>query len=154
MEPADRRILTILQSEGRISNQELADAAGMSTSACWRRVRLLEESGVIQRYAAIVDPDACGLAFHAVVHVSLSRHDADYQSGFVDAVQKCDAVLDCFATTGDADYHLRVRCADKEDYNQFLEEFLFQLPGIQNVKTNLVLKEIKQRSSLPLSRTA
>jgi len=124
----DRKLLAILQRSGRISNQELAEAANMSTSACWRRVKALEAAGAIRGYAAILDPTACGFGFHAVVHVQLARHEERLVEDFTTAIERRPEVLDCFATTGEADYHLRVLCADIDSYNIFLERFLFRLP--------------------------
>jgi Lrp/AsnC family transcriptional regulator, leucine-responsive regulatory protein len=150
LDDQDRRLLRILQRDGRISNQDLADAAAMSTSACWRRVRSLEESGIIRGYAAQVEPRAAGLTFHAIVHVQLARHEEAFVANFVEAVVRRPEVLDCFATTGEADYHLRVLCTDLDAYNLFLERFLFRLPGIQSARTNLVLKQIKHELALPV----
>jgi DNA-binding Lrp family transcriptional regulator len=150
LEEADRRILRALQADGRISNQELAERVGMSASACWRRVRALEEAGIIRGYAALVDPARAGLGFHAVVHVTLTRHDHRHVDTFIVEVGRRPEVLDCFATTGEADYHLRVLCRDLDAYNQFLEGFLFRLPGIANVRTNLVLKGIKHGGAVPV----
>ena len=139
-----------MQADSRVSNQELADIAGMSASACWRRVKALEEAGIIRRYCAIVDAAAVGMGFHAIVHVSLTRHDHNHVDTFIAEVKRRPEVLDCFATTGEADYHLRIVCADLAAYNDFLEGFLFRLPGIANVRTNLVLKDIKQETALAL----
>lgn len=147
---ADRRLLRLLQADSRISNQELAERAGMSASACWRRVRALEEAGVISGYAALVDPERAGLGFSAVVHVMLTRHDASHVATFLARIAERPEVVECFATTGEADYHLRVVCPDKEAYNVFLETVLFRLPGIAHVRTNLVLKNIKLTTGLPL----
>lgn len=146
----DRRLLRILQANARISNQELAEQAGMSASACWRRVRALEEAGAIRRYAAILDAAKAGRKFHAIAHVMLTRHDHSHVDTFIAEVRRRPEVLDCFATTGEADYHLRVVCEDLDAYNRFLEGFLFRLPGIANVRTNLVLKDIKQETAVPL----
>lgn len=146
----DRRLLRILQDNARISNQDLAEQAGMSASACWRRVRALEEAGVIRRYATILDAARAGQKFHAIAHVSLTRHDHSHVDTFIAEVRRRPEVLDCFATTGEADYHLRVVCESLDAYNRFLEGFLFRLPGIANVRTNLVLKDIKQETALPL----
>ncbi len=150
LESADRRILKTLQKDGRISNQDLAEATAMSTSGCWRRVRALQDSGVIQHYSAIVNPEACGLEFHAILHVVLTRHEPDYQKHFVQAVADRAEILDCFSTTGDADYHLRIRCRNTDAYNSFLENFMFKIPGIATVRTNLVLREIKHEIAVPL----
>ena len=146
----DRRLLRTLQANARISNQELAERAGMSASACWRRVRTLEEAGVIRRYATILDAAKAGQKFHAIALVMLTRHDHRHVETFIAEVQRRPEVLDCFAVTGEADYHLRVMCEDLDAYNRFLEGFLFRLPGIANVRTNLVLKDIKQETAVPL----
>ena len=150
IQAADRQILTALQQDGRISNQDLAERSAMSASACWRRVKALEETGVIERYTALIDPESVGLSFHAMVHVVLSRHQAGHVEGFIDAVMTRPEVLDCFATTGDADYHLRVRCRDLNAYNAFLEEFMFALEGVSTVKTNLILRQLKHETRLPV----
>lgn len=146
----DRKLLMRLQADARLSNQELAESVGMSASACWRRVRALEEAGVIAAYRAIVNPDKAGLGFSAIVHVSLMRHGADPVESFVKCVLDRPEVLECFATTGEADYHLRVVCRDKDAYNDFLDQFLFRLPGVSQVRTNLVLKVIKADGPAPL----
>jgi len=146
IQAADRQILKALQDDGRISNQDLAERAAMSASACWRRVKALEEGGVIERYTALVNPEAVGLSFHAMVHVVLSRHQASHVESFIQAVMGRAEVLDCFATTGDADYHLRIRCKDLSAYNAFLEEFMFALEGVSTVKTNLILRQLKHET--------
>lgn len=146
----DRRLLRLLQADARLSNQDLAERVGMSPSACWRRVKQLEEAGVITAYPAIVDAAAAGLAFSAIVHVTLTRHEAAHAAAFVARIGERPEVLECFSTTGEADYHLRVVCRDKDAYNAFLEDFLFRLPAIAHVRTNLILKEIKATSRLPL----
>lgn len=147
---ADRRILRALQADSRISNQALAERAGMSPSACWRRVKALEEAGVIAGYPAVLDPGRCGLAFSAIVHVTLTRHDVSHLAVFIERVAERPEVLECYSTTGEADYHLRVACRDKEAYNDFLEGFMFRLPGIAHVRTNLILKDIKLHGRLPV----
>ncbi|MBQ0824744.1 Lrp/AsnC family transcriptional regulator [Microvirga terrae] len=149
IEKQDEHILAQLQREGRTTNQQLADDVGMSTSACWRRVRTLEETGVITGYAALVDREKAGFATSAILHVSLERHDAKFVDEFVSRVTARAEVLECFATTGDADYHLRVVVRDMHAYNEFLDQFMFRLPGIRTVRTNVVLKEIKTSVALP-----
>ena len=145
----DERILLRLQQDGRRTNQQLASDVGMSNSACWRRVKSLEDTGIIQSYTAIVDRKAAGFATEAILHVSLDRHDAQFAGEFEDHVRTRAEVLDCFATTGDADYHLRVVVRDMDAYNHFLDEFMFRLPGVRHVRSNMVLKEIKTEVSLP-----
>ncbi len=122
----------------------------MSASACWRRIRALEDAGVI---AGISGNAGCrkGRPFlHAIAHVTLTRHDVSHVATFIGRIVARPEVLECLATTGEADYHLRVVCRDKEAYNAFLDEFLFRLPGIAHVRTNLVLKEVKLSTRLPL----
>jgi Lrp/AsnC family transcriptional regulator, leucine-responsive regulatory protein len=149
LEKQDEQILARLQKEGRTTNQQLAEDVGMSTSACWRRVRALEETGVITGYSALVDREKAGFTTSAILHVSLERHDAKFVDEFVSRVTARAEVLECFATTGDADYHLRVVVRDMKAYNAFLDEFMFRLPGIRYVRTNVILKEIKTRVALP-----
>jgi Lrp/AsnC family transcriptional regulator, leucine-responsive regulatory protein len=150
IDPLDGRLLRQLQHDSRQSNQQLADRLGMSTSACWRRVASLEAAGVIARYTALVDREKAGFSMSAILHVSLDRHDEKFVSEFVARVCKRPEVLECFATTGDADYHLRVVVSDMAAYNRFLDEFMFKIPGIRHVRTNVILKEIKYDVTLPL----
>ena len=144
LDQRDIRLLKLLQEDCRKSNAELAEAVGMSASALWRRVRALEEAGVIERYGAVVNPGEMGLGFEAIVHVHLTRHDPDKIVEFIRAVEASAEVQECYATTGQADYHLRVLCRDLDAYNRFLEGFLFRLPAVNSAQTNVVLRTIKR----------
>ena len=146
----DRKILRELARDGRVSNLVLAERVGLSPSACWRRVRMLEEAGVISGYAATVDPDRAGLEFHAIVHVRLARHDREAVQRVMTELTVRPEVVECFATTGQYDYHLRVLCADMTAYRHFLDDFLFRLPAIESAQTNVVLESIKRRSVVPV----
>ncbi|MCP4008065.1 MAG: Lrp/AsnC family transcriptional regulator [Proteobacteria bacterium] len=139
----DLKLLALLQADCRVSNADLAKKTGLSTSACWRRVRALEEAGVIERYGAVLQPARLGLSFQAIVHVQLTRHDPAAIDAFIHAVSVRHEVQECYATTGQADYHLRILCADIDAYYRFLEEFLFRLPAVRSAQTNLVLRQIK-----------
>ena len=150
IDPLDGRLLRQLQKDSRQSNQQLADSLNMSSSACWRRVAALEAAGVIARYTALVDREKAGFAMSAILHVSLDRHDETFVSQFVSRVRQRPEVLECFATTGDADFHLRVVVSDMAAYNRFLEDFMFKIPGLRHVRTNVILKEIKYDVALPL----
>jgi Lrp/AsnC family transcriptional regulator, leucine-responsive regulatory protein len=154
VEDQDQRILAELQKDGRATNQQLAEVVGMSTSACWRRVRALEEDGIIRGYSALLDREKAGFATSAILHVSLERHDATFVDQFVAQVSRRSEVLECFATTGDADYHLRVVVRDMQAYNDFLDNFMFRLPGVRYVRTNMILKEIKTGVALPFAGKA
>lgn len=150
MDNTDQRILAVLQRDGRISNQDLAEQVGISTAACWRRVRALEAAGIIDSYAALLDRNQLGLALCAFVHVSLSRHERRSTVDFEAAVRDRPEVLECFATTGDADFILRVVTADITSFDRFLEDFLFGLEGIAQIRSNIALRELKFATVLPL----
>lgn len=144
LDDRDLHILTLLQKDCRMSNADLAGAVGMSASALWRRVRSMEEAGIIERYGAVISPARMGLGFEAIVHVRLTRHDPDKIVGFIRAVEASAEIQECYATTGQADYHLRVLCRDLDAYNRFLERFLFRLPAVDSAQTNVVLRTIKR----------
>ena len=145
----DRAILTELQQDSRVTMQQLADRVGMSSSACWRRVRALEDAGIIDRYAVIVSPRRAGFNLSSMTLVSLIRHEQKHVENFVREVRRHPEVLECFATSGEADYHLRVVAEDIDAYNRFLEDFILKLPGVSQVRSNIVLKEIKADTALP-----
>ena len=146
----DRAILRVLQSDCRVTNQDLAARVNMSASACWRRVQALEREGFIAGYVARLAPRKVGLGFSALAQVTLTRHDADAVEGFVQAVLHRSEVLACFATTGDADYILRVVAEDLEAYERFLSGFLFRQSGITHVKTLVVVRVHKDSTELPI----
>jgi len=147
-EDQNYEILKHLQSDCRISNVELAQKVGMSASACWRRVQALEENGIIERYGAVINPEKIGLNLHAIVHIQLVRHEQDKLDHFMEAITNRPEIQECLATTGQADYHLRIRCRDLNAYNNFLEDFLFRIPAIKNAQTNIILKEVKRSGVL------
>jgi len=146
----DRRLLRFLQSDCSLSNAELAERVGLSASVCWRRVRGFEEAGIIERYRADVSPTRVGLQFQAMVHVQLTRHNPTHLRDFIAAIEHREEILECYATTGKADYHLRVLCRDIDHYNRFLEGYLFQLPAVESAQTNVVLREIKRSGVIPV----
>ena len=116
MDTKDRQIVRLLQQDGRLTNQDLAERVGLSPSPCLRRVRLLEQAGVIQGYGAIVDQQRYGLPVTAFIRVRLERHARDLVQQFEEAIRQLDEVMDCHLLTGDADYLLRVIVADLESY--------------------------------------
>ena len=148
----DRRLLEELQKDSRLTMQQLAERVGMSSSACWRRVRNLEETGVIERYAALVNPRKAGFSLSSMTLVSLARHEQKNVENFIREVKRHPEVLECFATSGEADFHLRVVVEDMDAYNAFLDDFIFRLPGVSQVRSNIVLKEIKADTALPFKR--
>ena len=150
MDRIDLRILDALQGDGRLSNQRLAENVGISTAACWRRVRALEEAGIIERYAALLSRARLGINLCAFVHISLARHVREATTSFEQAIMQRPEVLECFATTGDADFILRVVTTDIEGLDRFLEDFLFAMPQVSQVRSNIALRELKLDTALPL----
>jgi Lrp/AsnC family transcriptional regulator, leucine-responsive regulatory protein len=148
----DHKILAHLQANGRLTNQQLAEDVGMSSSACWRRVKHLEEAGIIRGYAALVDRRKAGFSISAIVHVLLARHETVDVEPFEERILRQPEVLECVATSGEADYHLRVVARDIEAYHQFLNGVMFKMPGVSHVRSHIVLKEIKSEVALPLVR--
>jgi len=146
----DRKILQLLQQDGRISNQQLAEQVGLSPAACWRRVRALEEKGAIAGYAALLDPEAFGQGLNVFVLVSLQRHTIDSTEEFESQVLTYPEVMQCYAVTGNADFVLRVVMPDMASYDRFLNEKIFTLKGIAQVHSNFGLREIKNTHRLPL----
>lgn len=146
----DRHILAALQDDGRISNQQLADKVGLSSAACWRRVKTLDEKGILKKYTALVNPEAMGYDLCVLIMVTLIRHRQDHATEFQQAVQGYPEVLQCFAVTGDADYVLRVIIQSMAAYDRFLNDKIFSLPGVSQVKSNFALREIKNETAIPI----
>lgn len=146
----DRRILSALQRKGRLSAQELSEAAGASPATCWRRLRALEDAGVVHGYAALLDREKLGLAVVAFVHVTIERQYAKAVAEIEKKIRARAEVLDCYATTGDADFTLRVIARDIADYDRFLQKFLLELPEVRQVRSAIALREIKATTELPL----
>ncbi|MEE2693140.1 MAG: Lrp/AsnC family transcriptional regulator [Pseudomonadota bacterium] len=150
MDEQDRKILAALQKHCRVSAQELSEETGVSPATCWRRWRALEEAGVIEGYRALLNRERLGLAVCAFVHVSIDRQYSEVVSGLYEKIKRRPEVLECYATTGDADFTLRVVARDIADYDRFLQDFLFELPGVGQVRSSIALREIKQTTELPV----
>ncbi len=151
LDDKDALLLRLLQDDCRLSNAELAERLNISPSACYRRVKSLEEAGVITGYGARVNAGKAGLGFQVIVHIQLTRHGQDHMRQFIEAISRWDEVLECYGTSGQADYHLRVLVKDIEAYNRFLELKLFTLPAVQSAQTNIVLRVSKQHAVLPVA---
>lgn len=150
LDEIDRRILTVLQENARIANVDLANRVGVSASPCWRRVRDLEESGVIARYVTLVEPAALGLQVSVFVQVTLEKQIEAALERFESAVLARPEVMECYLMTGDADYHLRIVVADLQAYERFLMDHLTRVPGIANIRSSFALKQVKYTTALPL----
>jgi DNA-binding Lrp family transcriptional regulator len=146
----DRRILRALQRDGRMQNTELAQEVGLSPSPCLRRVRLLEEAGVVERYVAVLDPAKLGLGMTLFTRVWLTAQDAETIERFMDAMKQLPQVVECYIMLGDSDAMLRVVVEDLHDYRRFQTKHLTRANGIQNVKTDLPSQIVKQTYRLPV----
>ena len=149
MDAKDRQIIRELQRDGRQSNLELSARVNLSPSPCLRRVRLLEERGVITGYSANVDPRAYGLAITAFIRITLARHEGDTVRAFEARVQAIDEILDCHLMTGEADYLLRVMVADLPGYERFVRDRLHTIPGIASITTSFVYGSVKSSRVYP-----
>lgn len=150
LDAIDRRILTVLQDNARVSNVELAEASGISASPCWRRVRELERIGVIDRYVTLVDPASVGLPVSVFIQVSLEMQVESALEKFEQVVLDRPEVMECYLMTGDADYMLRVVVADLEAYERFLMDHLTRVPVVANIRSSFALKQVKYRTALPV----
>jgi Lrp/AsnC family transcriptional regulator, leucine-responsive regulatory protein len=150
IDPTDKRILAILQEDGRRRNTELADAINMTPAPCLRRVKELEESGVIRRYVALVEPRLVDLNLTALIEVKLVTQTQARLESFERTVSKLPNVLECFLVTGDWDYVLKVVVHDLDEYQKFLVTKLTSLRDVQNLKSTIVMKSVKQTTALHL----
>jgi DNA-binding Lrp family transcriptional regulator len=150
LDAIDRRILRALQRNGRIANVELAKEVGLSPSPCLRRVRLLEESGVIDRYVAVLDPAKVGMGLTVFARVWFKTQDAEITHQFAETVRKFPEVVECYLTTGECDAIMRIVTADLHSYWRFQADHLTRIPSVQSVKTDVPMETIKQGHELPL----
>ncbi|MGB0723723.1 MAG: Lrp/AsnC family transcriptional regulator [Gammaproteobacteria bacterium] len=151
----DQRILEVLQMDGRISNQELADRIGLSPSPCLRRVRALEDSGLISGYRAIVDAKVLGLSLLALTHISMDRHTPERFENFEARIAELPEVLECLLITGqDADYQLKVIVRDMEGYQDLLLNKLTRIEGVSGVHSSFVLRRVVDKTAVPVVTSA
>lgn len=150
IDDTDRRLLRMLQADGRISNQELAHRCNLSASACSERVRRLRDHGVITGFSAQIDPAKVGRALLIFVEVVLDRTTGDVFEAFAAAARRAPDVLECHMVAGGFDYLIKARVKDMEAYRAFLGEVLVEMPGVRETRTYAVLEEIKNTTATPL----
>ena len=164
LDKTDRRILAILQTDGRLTNQEVAERVNLSPSPCLRRIRRLEEAGVIRQYVALLDPDKIGLGLLAYVNVRLEKHSdaplsaavhahklvASPRADFAVSVGGWPEVVACYAMTGEMDYLLRVHVGDMQHFSRFMMETLLRHPAVLDVKSSFALQRVKDTTALPI----
>lgn len=147
----DRRILQELQRDGGLSNQELADRIGLSPSPCSRRVRALEEAGVIDRRVTLLERRKLGLSLTAIIQIGMDRHTPERFENFEKSVAGFPEVLECYLITGqDADYQLKVVVPDMDHYQQFLLNKITRIEGVSGVHSSFVMRRVIDKTELPL----
>ena len=147
----DRQILRILQQEGRISNQELAERIGLSASPCLRRLHTLEESGLVTGYRAIVDARKLGLSLMALIHISMDKHTPERFDNFEAKIAAIPEILECLLITGqDADYQIKVVVADMDSYQELLLNHITRITGVTGVHSSFVLRRVVDNTALPI----
>lgn len=144
------QILNLLQSDGRMTNAKLADHLSMSETPCWRRLKRLEESGIIEGYQANLSRRKLGLGVMAFVQLSCSEHDQASTAEFERIISTTPNILACHNTTGEDDFLLIVVARDLDDYSAFVDGTLRRLPGVTSIRSNLSLKEMKSSNRLPV----
>ncbi|MDP3854423.1 Lrp/AsnC ligand binding domain-containing protein [Phenylobacterium sp.] len=150
LDDVDRRLLRVLQRDGRISNLDLAQQCHLSPSACSDRVRRLKDRGVILRYSALLDPKAIDRALLIFVEVQLDRTTGDTFTQFAQAAQRSPEILECHMVAGGFDYLIKARVRDMEAYRSFLGDVLVRMPGVRETRTYAVLEEVKSVTELPV----
>jgi Lrp/AsnC family leucine-responsive transcriptional regulator len=150
MDPTDYRILSALQADGRLSSQALAEKVGLSASPCWRRLRRLEQDGVIASSVAILDPEKVGLHVIAFASISLEDHHPDSVREFDRMVAERPEILECYAMSGQHDFLLKVFCESISAYDRLLAQHILQCKAVHTVNTSFVMRRIKVTTALPL----
>ena len=153
MDNVDRSILAVLEKHGRISNAELAARVGLSPSPCLRRVKALEEGGVLTAYRALVDSRQLGLTLTALIYISMDRHTPDRFANFDAKVNQLPEVLECLLVTGqDADYQLKVIVRDMDAYQELLLNKITRIQGVTGVHSSFVLRKVVDKTTLPVGK--
>lgn len=150
LDPTDRRILTVLQKDGRISNADLAQRVNLSASACHRRVQRLEEAGFIAAYVALLDPRRLGQTTTVFVEITLSGQGDATLEAFERAVRAVPEVLECHLMAGSADYLLKVLAADTDDFARIHRQHLARLPGVAQMQSSFALRVVQQTTAVPV----
>ncbi|RLQ23171.1 winged helix-turn-helix transcriptional regulator [Seongchinamella sediminis] len=152
LDRAEREILQVLQNNGRVSNVELADQVGLSESPCFRRVRALEEAGVITGYSARLNQRELGLQVTAFVQVTLDKRDDKKQRAFLAQVEAEEHIVECHALSGSHDYLLKVVARSMEHFSELAMQRILKFPGVSNIESNFSLLAVKEHGALPVPR--
>jgi Lrp/AsnC family transcriptional regulator len=146
----DKKILRAVQREPDISIQQLADGVGLSHTPCWRRLKKLEDAGIIVGRAILLDPVALGLSITMFAHIKMKAHDEETIDAFEQAARERPEIIECFSMTGDADFLLRIVSRDVTAYETFVKKILLHMPGVSSMNSSLALKCVKLTTVLPV----
>ncbi|MCY1370767.1 Leucine-responsive regulatory protein [compost metagenome] len=144
------KILQELQEDGRLTVQEISSKIGLSMTPTWKRMKSMEQNGVICRYTTVLDRSKIGLANCVLAEVNLSKHGENFVEDFEAAVRQCPTIIECYSTTGSADYVLKVVTTNITSYDTFLHDVIFKLPGVSGIRSSVVLREVKCNAPMPL----
>ena len=150
LDQAQRQILTLLQRDSTLSTQHIAERVGLSPSPCWRRVRELEEAGLIKGYVALVDRHKLGLSTCVWVRVKLKKHSAEVLDRFETVVKSCEEVVECYELLGETDCLLKLYLPNLEAFSVFMHNFLLKIPEVDVTHSSVALREIKNDTALPV----
>lgn len=150
LDELDRKILRTLQESADYSMAELGDRVGLSHTPCWRRIKRLEAEGVITGKVTLLDPKKLDLSVCVYAYITVKSHDEELLVAFEEAVQAVPTIVECYSTSGDKDYVLRVVVNSVEHYEQILKKTLVHLPNVASVNSNFALKQVKYTSRLPI----
>jgi len=149
IDETDRRILTILQRDATIGLDALGDKVGLSRNACWRRIRTMDEAGLIRARVALLDPGKLGLGLTVFMQIKAERHDADWLEAFARATRAMPEIQSVYRMTGELDYLIRARVSDMGDYDRLYQRLISRVP-MGDVSASFVMEEIKDTTELPL----
>ncbi|WP_066700705.1 Lrp/AsnC family transcriptional regulator [Sphingobium amiense] len=150
IDAVDRRILSALQQDAALSHQELAERVGASSASCWRRIKALEQAGLLTRTVRLVDPDRVGRGVNVLCNIRMRSHAREARSAFEQFVDGRPEIVECFSMSGEWDYLIRVVVADVEDYNRFLMQILLGHPSVAGAASHFALSMTKYTTALPL----
>lgn len=151
LDQIDRKMIATLQEDGRLPITELAEKIGLTTSPCLRRLKILEQSGIIRGYAAQVDQEKVGLPVSVFISIKLERQREESLERFEGAIRDCPEVVECYLMTGSRDYLLRVVAQDLSAYERFLKDTLTRIDGVSSIESSFALAQVKHSSALPIA---
>ena len=148
----DRKILSTLQSDASISQNDLADHIGMSRTACWRRVKELRQAGIIKKSATLLDPEEIGLHLQVLLSITMTEHGEETKNNFENHVKQLPEVMQCFSISGDRDYLLHIVAKDMKDYDAFLNRYILPHPTVRSASSTFALRQVKYKTEFPLEK--